>query len=97
MENSTHGEVQSDARATPPRTETERVLLELWSAALKNDRIGIYDDFLDVGGDSLSATLCINRIKERYAVELPLEMFFLEPAHIVELASQVDTLRGEQA
>jgi hypothetical protein len=87
MPSSTHA-------ANQPRTETERIVFRIWSEVLKTDRLGIYDDFIELGGHSLSATLCINRISEACSVVLPLDLFFLEPAHVAEIAAQIDRLRA---
>jgi len=83
----------TDAVAGAPRTETERQLTDIWRAVLKCERVGIFDDFLALGGHSLSATLCINHIRHRFSIELPLDMFFLEPAHIAEFARCLDEMR----
>jgi acyl carrier protein len=94
MENMSHPPAASGPALVLPRTRTEQILLETWSALLKNDGIGIHDHFLDVGGDSLAAARCINQIRETFAVEVPLDAFFLEPAHIAALASQIDQVRS---
>lgn len=39
----------------PPRSETERVLCEAMAKVLGLHKVGIYDDFYDLGGDSLSS------------------------------------------
>lgn len=93
MESSTPTVARSRDEAAGPRTETERILAGIWSEVLKTDRVGIYDDFIDLGGHSLSATLCVNRIREVFSVALPLELFFLDPANIAELASEIDSRR----
>src|SRR5438034_10437717 len=67
--------------STSPRSATEQLLLEIWSEVLLVDRIGIYDNFIDLGGHSLSATLCINRIRSRLGVDLPIDALFLEAAN----------------
>ncbi|MFJ5675173.1 amino acid adenylation domain-containing protein [Streptomyces sp. NPDC093097] len=36
-----------------PRTDTERRLAEVWQEVLGLDRVGVHDDFADLGGDSL--------------------------------------------
>jgi acyl carrier protein len=95
MEDGAHGNAAHDGVVAAPRTETEEILLEIWSAVLSADRIGIHDDFLDLGGDSLAAMRCINRIRARFDVELPLDAFILEPAHIAGVAAQLDRIRHE--
>ena len=37
-----------------PRDRKETVLLEIWRQILNRDEIGIYDNFFDLGGDSIS-------------------------------------------
>ncbi|WP_051110282.1 non-ribosomal peptide synthetase [Saccharomonospora halophila] len=36
-----------------PRTETERVLTEIWASVLGLERVGVQDDFVELGGDSV--------------------------------------------
>ncbi len=40
---------------TPPRNDTEAWLVDAWVTALRIDRVGVHDDFFDLGGDSISA------------------------------------------
>ena len=37
----------------PPQTPTQELLCDLWATVLGVDRIGVHDDFFDLGGDSL--------------------------------------------
>ncbi|MDJ0835576.1 MAG: amino acid adenylation domain-containing protein [Acidobacteriota bacterium] len=38
---------------TPPRNDAERTLERIWSKVLGLDRVGVTDDFFDLGGDSI--------------------------------------------
>ncbi|MEU4805369.1 amino acid adenylation domain-containing protein [Actinosynnema sp. NPDC023587] len=38
---------------TPPRTDVERALCEVWAEHLRVDRVGVHDDFFALGGDSI--------------------------------------------
>ena len=40
---------------TAPESKAERQLAEIWREALNFDRIGVDDDFFDLGGDSVGA------------------------------------------
>lgn len=73
------------------RTITAR-LLEIWTAVLpaSTQAIGVDDDFLDLGGDSLAATRCINRVVAAFGVELPLEAFFEERTTILTLTARIE-------
>jgi len=60
----------------PPQTETEKALAQMWTETLRVERIGIDDNFFDLGGHSLSATQLVSRVRARFGVELPLADFF---------------------
>jgi len=75
-------------------TETERRVSAIWSDVLKVDAIGVHDNFVALGGHSLAATLCINRISDMFGVELTVEDFFLDPGDVAAIASEIDKLRG---
>lgn len=74
-------------------SETENILLAIWKDVLKNDTCRVDDDFLSLGGDSLSAMLCISRVRKAMGVELDLVDFFLEPATISRFVSIIDGKR----
>ena len=88
MENSMNG-----SSATSTHAETERTLLQIWSEVLNINPIGIHDDFLGLGGDSLAAMRCINRIIATFGVEVPLELFLLESATIAQVASEIASIQ----
>ncbi|QSQ17526.1 non-ribosomal peptide synthetase/type I polyketide synthase [Myxococcus landrumensis] len=74
-----------------PRTPTESTLAEAWMKALRVSRVGIHDDFFELGGDSLLATQVASRLREALQVEVSLERLF-KAATLAELAEHVDTL-----
>jgi acyl carrier protein len=62
-----------------PRTEVERELAVIWSAALRVDPIGRNDNFFDLGGHSLSATEITFKIQETFEINFPLKDFLQAP------------------
>jgi len=64
------------ATFAPPTTPTEIALAEIWSAVLEILPIGIDDDFFALGGHSLLATQVILRVREHFAIDLPLRAIF---------------------
>ena len=46
-----------------PRTELERIVAEAWQEVLDVPRVGVTDDFFDLGGDSLAAVRVIARLQ----------------------------------
>ncbi len=51
-------------------------LTALWKSTLGVEDVGLDDDFLDAGGDSVTATQLILRAREEFGVEIPLLAFF---------------------
>lgn len=47
-----------------PRSETEKVLTEIWADLLRLERVGIHDNFLELGGDSILSIRMIARAGE---------------------------------
>lgn len=87
---------QTQALIVSPRTDTERAMVDIWTSVLNRKQVGVFDDFLDLGGDSVYAAQCAGRIANQFSVQLPLEKFFVEPAHIAALAAMVDIERASR-
>ena len=80
-----------------PGTETERGLAAIWSELLGVERIGLQDNFFDLGGHSLMAIRVAAQVQERLGVDVPLRDFFDAP-FVKDLAATVDRLkRGDVA
>jgi amino acid adenylation domain-containing protein len=72
------------------RTPIEEGLVEVWSDILRvGQPIGINDNFFELGGHSLLATQLVSRVRELFAVELPLRSVFESPT-IAELSQKID-------
>ncbi len=77
-----------------PSTETERVLAEdILAALLRLDRIGVTEDFFELGGNSLQAAQLMWRITQAFEVEVRLADFFQSPT-VAHLAGVIDRLRS---
>ncbi|UCH93969.1 MAG: amino acid adenylation domain-containing protein [Candidatus Aminicenantes bacterium] len=59
-----------------PSDDIEKILANIWKNLLGFKQVGIQDDFLDLGGDSLKAITVISRIHKEINVTLPLMQFF---------------------
>ncbi len=55
-----------------PQTQIEQAIAEIWQTLLGVEAIGIDDSFFELGGHSLLAVQAISRLRDRFAVELPL-------------------------
>ncbi|WP_223636166.1 non-ribosomal peptide synthetase [Corallococcus sp. EGB] len=70
---------QTRARTRPARTDTERLLTTLWEEVLQAGTVGAEDNFFDLGGNSLSATQLLSRIRRAFQAELSIADFFAAP------------------
>lgn len=61
---------------TPPRTDVEKKLVDIWERYLGIDKVGIFDDFFDLGGHSLIAVQIMNDIQLELHKTLPLASLF---------------------
>jgi amino acid adenylation domain-containing protein len=66
-------------RTQAPRNPVEELLASLWSVVLGVPAVGIHDDFFAAGGHSLLAMRLLSRVREAFAVELPLASLFAAP------------------
>ncbi|WP_205608364.1 non-ribosomal peptide synthetase, partial [Clostridium botulinum] len=74
-----------------PRNEIEVILTKLWSEVLGIKKIGINDDFFDLGGHSLKATVLMFKIHKELNKEVPLKEIFKLPT-IKELSEFIQRL-----
>ena len=79
-----------------PRTEMERTIAAIWQAVLRLEKVGIHDNFFEVGGYSLLATQVISRINKAFQVDLSLRSFFEDPT-IAGLSQTIEKLRNSGA
>ncbi|MEU7748185.1 SDR family NAD(P)-dependent oxidoreductase [Nonomuraea sp. NPDC049158] len=70
-------------------TKTEEQLIELWQDAFGLSRLGLDEDFFDLGGNSLVSVQLAVRIRERFGINLS-GIVILEYPTVRELAVQVD-------
>jgi amino acid adenylation domain-containing protein/non-ribosomal peptide synthase protein (TIGR01720 family) len=58
------------AEYVAPRTDTERVVAQVWADALEVDRVGVEDDIFHLGGDSLRSLAIAAQLKAAFDVDL---------------------------
>ncbi|HEX3126552.1 MAG TPA: amino acid adenylation domain-containing protein, partial [Thermoanaerobaculia bacterium] len=85
------------AAATPkaervsPRTPLERFLAGLWSEALEVDSVGIHDSFFELGGNSISGAVLVNRLQRELGEIVHVVVIFDAPT----VAKMADHLARE--
>jgi len=70
------------------RNAVEEIVADLWADVLGSATPGVHDNFFDVGGDSVHATLLVSRVREALAVELSVIDFFDAPT-VADVAAVV--------
>ncbi|WP_428742645.1 amino acid adenylation domain-containing protein [Tenacibaculum sp.] len=71
--------INSGTPFEPARNEIEDKLTNIWKEILQKERIGIYDNFFDIGGQSIKATQLINKINESFSVKIKIKRIFEDP------------------
>ena len=79
------GRAPDESRYAAPRTPVEELLAQTLGSVLEVDRVGIHDDFFELGGDSLLATRIGVRLRDVLGVELGVGSLFEAPT-VAELA-----------
>ncbi|WP_052517558.1 amino acid adenylation domain-containing protein [Archangium violaceum] len=77
----------------PPRTPEERALAEIWAQVLGHERVGIHDDFFELGGDSILAIQLISRSAQA-GVHFTAKQLFSQPT-IARLAAVAGAAPGQ--
>ena len=62
-----------------PRNETERKLADIWQEVLGIEKVGIRDNFFDLGGHSLKAVQMMNQVRKELGAEIALKEIFSQP------------------
>ncbi|MEG4028408.1 MULTISPECIES: amino acid adenylation domain-containing protein [unclassified Microcoleus] len=76
-----------------PSTPIEKMLAEIWAELLGLEKVGIYDNFFDLGGHSLLITQLLAKVREIFQVELPLRVLFEAPT-VAGLAEKIERQQG---
>jgi len=93
----------SGKESDTPSTPTEKKLVGIWRELLGIDRVGIRDNFFDLGGHSLLTIRLQSRIENVFGIRIPLAELFRQPkidgiATFLDSASSADgQLREEQS
>ncbi|NEW06408.1 amino acid adenylation domain-containing protein [Paenibacillus sp. SYP-B3998] len=81
------GSIHTGGEYVAPRTELEAGLAIIWQAVLGLAKVGVKDNFFEIGGHSLRATTLVSRVHKEMGVSVPLRDVFRFPT--VEGLAQV--------
>ena len=77
-----------------PRNSMEEALAQIWSEILSNEKVGIYDDFFDLGGHSLKAVMAISKMNSELEITIPLAELYENP-NIAYIGEYIKSIKGD--
>jgi acyl carrier protein len=78
-----------------PSTSLERILSGIWCQVLGLDRVGVQDNFFDLGGTSILAVKVVELAEQEIKIELPIVKLFQYP-NISSLAKYLSQSQSDQ-
>jgi amino acid adenylation domain-containing protein len=72
-------QMEAEERYVAPQTEMERRVALIWQQVLGVEKVGIHDNFFDLGGHSLLIVRVHNRLRETLGREIPIVELFRHP------------------
>lgn len=87
---------KTDRAYIPPRDAGEERLCKLWEEILGVERVGIRDDFVEIGGDSLSAARLMAEIEVHFGQHVPISAL-LETRTVEELSGVIRLHLGDKS
>jgi amino acid adenylation domain-containing protein len=85
---------KEDGSLTLARTPVEKAIAEIWAEVLGLDQVGVHDDFLQLGGNSLLAMQVVVRILHTFGEEIPAQSV-LESATVEDMAILVTQIQAK--
>ena len=75
-----------------PDDETEKNIAEIWQELLGIDKVGVHDDFFELGGDSLNIVQLNNKLKKALKKDIPVAVMF----RYLTIHSFMEYLHGQE-
>lgn len=79
---------------TPPSTEAEQMIAQIWQAALGLKAVGLHDNFFDLGGHSLLMVQVHSKLREQFQQDLTMGDLFRYPT-IQTLATYLNPMQSQ--
>ncbi len=92
------GSVAPACEYVAPRTPLEEELARIWAEVLGHERVGIHDNFFDLGGHSLESVQLVSRMTGALGRPVTVRSVFQAPtiAAMAELLEQISADAGER-
>ena len=63
----------------PPRNEAESKMVDIWKEVLQLEKVGIHDNYFDLGGTSFEIIRINSKLKEIFQMDIPVVTMFRYP------------------
>ena len=84
------------AAGEAPEDPIAEVMAALWAQVLGVERVGLEEDFFQLGGHSLAAAELVMRVREAFELELPLRCLF-EARTVSAMAAEIARRKGRES
>ena len=88
-------QTDSESELVAPRTPLEAKLAAAWQSVLGLEKVGVTDDFFELGGNSLLVMRLFSELEAIFEQRLPLVEIFVAPT-IEKMAERIEAMIGEQ-
>ncbi|MGB0521647.1 MAG: amino acid adenylation domain-containing protein [Flammeovirgaceae bacterium] len=88
-------EVVASQTYTEPRNEFEQELQAIWKKVLGQETVGVFDDFFELGGNSLLAMRMLAEFKKELNMDIPIKVLF-EFTSIADLAVGLKLFKNQE-
>jgi len=92
---SLHARPDLETDYVAPRNAIEETIAKIWQELLGIEKIGVFDNFFKLGGDSLIAIRLSTRLREAFQIDFTVHNLFDDPT-IADLAEKVQNLHAQQ-
>ena len=86
--------LQLEVAYVQPKTEIEQAIAQIWKQVLQVEKVGIHDNFFDLGGHSLLMIKVHSQLKDKFKTNIPLVEMFRHPT-ISSLTSYFSNISDE--
>ncbi|KPA90327.1 non-ribosomal peptide synthetase [Pseudomonas sp. RHF3.3-3] len=89
----------ADHSSAAPQSPLQAMLAGIWQTALNVERVGIHDDFMTLGGESLAALRIAAKVRSTLDVDIPVRTLLAAMDNIAMLAEALEAhsaLQGSQ-
>jgi len=74
----------------PARNKQEAALVKIWQELLQQERIGVHDNFFDLGGHSILVMRLVSAIRKEFEIDIPVKAVFTYST-IAELSTNLES------